>query len=99
VFERIENELELLERHIIVLQKVINNAPVGIRKIAEETKIPEHKIRYSLRILEHEGMITPTAHGANPTEKARQFQKQVGQKIETIKDKIAQIEEKLNTKN
>lgn len=96
VFERIENELELLERHIIVLQKVIKNAPVGIRKIAEETKIPKHKIRYSLRVLEHKGMITPTAHGANPTEKAHEFQEQINQKIDRIKEKIKDIENKID---
>jgi len=96
VFERIENELELLERHIIVLQKVIKNAPVGIRKIADETKISKHKIRYSLRVLEHKGMITPTAHGANPTEKAREFQEQLEDKINRIKEKIEELENKID---
>jgi len=95
MFKRIENELELLERHIIVLQKVIKNAPVGIRKIAEETKISRHKIRYSLRVLEQKGMITPTAHGASPTEKAIEFQEELDQRIERIKERIKELENKI----
>jgi predicted transcriptional regulator len=91
LFDRLEYEVELLKRHIIVLKKVISGAPIGIRKIADETGIPEHKIRYSLRVLEQKGMITPTTHGANPTEKALQFQQQLDQKINIIMQKIQQI--------
>ena len=91
LFERIEHELELLQRHTIVLQKVIDGMPIGIRKIADETNIPEHKIRYSLRVLEQKGMITPTQYGASPTEKAIKFKQQLGQKIKSITDQLQRL--------
>jgi len=69
----VESELELLERHIIILKVVIQNGPIGIVKMSEETGIPNHRVRYSLRVLEHEGLIIPSTSGAVATDEAREY--------------------------
>ncbi len=66
--EKVSGELEMLHRHLIILKQVVENEPIGILKLAEETRIPSHKVRYSLRILEQEGLIEPSPQGAVTTE-------------------------------
>ncbi len=71
--ERVGCEMEMLARHLLILKCVVENEPIGILKLAEVAKIPSHKVRYSLRILEHEGLIAATAPGAVTTEKTMPF--------------------------
>ena len=52
----IETELDILKRHITVLKKLQSKQPMGIIKLAELTKYPQHMVRYSLRILEQDGV-------------------------------------------
>ncbi len=73
LISKIELELEMLERHLLILKYVIKEEPIGIMKLAEITKLPKHKVRYSLRVLEHEGLIGPSMHGAVTTDKTRPF--------------------------
>ena len=65
---RLENQVEKEERDLRILQVVIDEAPIGIVQLAERTDIPEHKVRYSLRMLENDGLIEPTPKGAVPAE-------------------------------
>ncbi|MEZ5336182.1 MAG: hypothetical protein R2741_13640 [Methanolobus sp.] len=64
LFDQVNGELELARRHMEVLKVVINKGPIGILKLAEETGMPTHKVRYSLRVLEQEQLIKPSSHGA-----------------------------------
>ncbi len=64
----IENELDILKRHIHVLTMLKEHQPMGIIKISEMTGYPQHMIRYSLRILEQERLIEPSSRGAVVTE-------------------------------
>jgi predicted transcriptional regulator len=41
---------------------------MGIIKLSEITKYPQHMVRYSLRILEQDGLIEPSPQGAITTE-------------------------------
>ncbi len=47
--------------------------PIGIIRLSDELNLPQHKVRYSLRILEQEGLIIPTPDGAKTTEKVEGF--------------------------
>jgi predicted transcriptional regulator len=60
----IETELDILKRHIHVLKTLQKNQPMGIIKLSELTKYPQHMVRYSLRILEQDGLIEPSPQGA-----------------------------------
>ena len=64
----IENELDILKRHIHVLTVLKEHQPMGIIKLSELTGYPQHMVRYSLRILEQEKLIEPSSRGAVVTE-------------------------------
>jgi len=64
----IETELDILKRHIDVLKTLKDNQPMGIIKLAELTNYPQHMVRYSLRILEQDGLIEPSPQGAITTD-------------------------------
>lgn len=70
---RVEQELDLLLRHVIILDRVQKDGPIGILKLSEKTGIPEHRVRYSLRVLEQRGLIAPSARGAVCTDAAGEF--------------------------
>jgi predicted transcriptional regulator len=64
-----EKELDLLIRHIDVLKTVREHGPIGIIRLSQVTGQPQHVIRYSLRTLEQDGIIKPSAQGAIITDK------------------------------
>ena len=63
----IETELEILKRHVDVLKTLQKNQPMGIIKLSELTNYPQHMVRYSLRILEQDGLVEPSSQGAVTT--------------------------------
>ena len=67
-----EKELDLLSRHIDVLKTVKENGPVGIIRLSQMTGQPQHMIRYSLRTLEKDGLITPSPQGAVVTDRVHE---------------------------
>ncbi|GAB3030434.1 hypothetical protein GCM10025298_18840 [Natronobiforma cellulositropha] len=68
---------------------VIENEPIGIVKMSNETGYPHHKVRYSLRVLEEENLIEPSSQGAIKTEHTADF-------VDDLDGKIDEIIEKLN---
>lgn len=91
LINKIDLELEMLERHLLILKCVVREEPIGIMKLAEITKLPKHKVRYSLRVLEHEGLIGPSMHGAVTMEKTRPFIESVGNRIDSVDAKVKEI--------
>ena len=78
----------MLERHLQVLQMVIENEPIGIVKMSNETGYPHHKVRYSLRVLEEESLIEPSSQGAITTEETHDFVDDLDEKLDHIIDKL-----------
>ena len=70
---KIEAEIKLLQRHVAMLKAIMENQPIGIIRLAELLTFPQHKVRYSLRILEQEGLIKPSPEGAVTTDKLEEF--------------------------
>jgi predicted transcriptional regulator len=66
---KIESEVKLLQRHVAMLKAIMENQPIGIIRLSELLNFPQHKVRYSLRILEQEGLIKPSPEGAVTTDK------------------------------
>jgi predicted transcriptional regulator len=64
-----EKELFLLSRHLDVLKTVKEHGPIGIIRLSKMTGQPQHMIRYSLRTLEKDGIISPSPQGAVVTDK------------------------------
>ncbi len=91
MIESLEEEVEIFERHLRVLKLVNHQEPIGIVKLSEETGYPDHKIRYSLRVLEEEGLVEPSAQGALTTERTESFLKTLDKKIKEITEKLEKI--------
>lgn len=85
----IETELDILRRHVLVLKTLKENEPAGIIKLSELTKHPQHMVRYSLRILEQEGLIEPSPQGAVTTES-------VNKALPILKSKLKEMSGTIN---
>lgn len=66
--DRLRKQVEKEERDQRILRVVIAEGPIGISRLAAETGIPEHKVRYSLRMLENDDLVEPTPNGAVPAD-------------------------------
>ncbi len=69
----LKKELTVLKRTIKIYCFIEKEQPIGISKLSEKLGIPEHKVRYSLRMLEKEKMIEPSPVGAKLTDKHPEF--------------------------
>jgi len=88
MIDRLEKEVDMLERHLQVLRMVIENEPIGIVKMSNETGYPHHKVRYSLRVLEEENLIEPSSQGAITTESTQGFVDDLDDKVDVIVDQL-----------
>ncbi len=66
-------DLDLLRRHVSLLQTVEQEQPIGIIRLSELLGYPQHKVRYTLRVLEQEGLVRPSQEGARATGRANGF--------------------------
>lgn len=83
--------MELLKRHIIILKKVIESGPIGILKLSIETGLPDHLVRYSLRVLEQQGLIIPSTQGAIATKTAKEAFSEFKSELEKIREMTEDI--------
>lgn len=68
MIERLERQLGKEDRDLSILEAVIRDGPIGIVKLSEQTEVPEHKVRYSLRMLENDELVEATPQGAVPAD-------------------------------
>ena len=90
---KLEEELELLERHIMVLKAIIKNEPIGIINLAQFTGEPQHKVRYSLKILEQGGLIEATISGAAITKSTYKHIPHIKSILDRVETKIGEIKQ------
>lgn len=91
MIDRLEKEVDMLERHLEVLKMVIENEPIGIVKMSNETGYPHHKVRYSLRVLEEENLIEPSSQGAVATEDTMAFVEELDAHLEETIDQLKEM--------
>ena len=84
----ISDEFEILERHIRMLRTVKANQPIGLIRLSEATGIPKHKVRYSLKLLEQQGIIKATQEGAVVTERYDDFMRSISEYVDELEPKI-----------
>jgi len=87
----IETELDILKRHIHVLKTLKDNQPMGIIKLSELTDYPQHMVRYSLRILEQDGLIEPSPRGAIITHEVPEVMESLKKSLSGIADVTKEI--------
>ncbi|MDD4185682.1 MAG: DeoR family transcriptional regulator [Candidatus Methanomethylophilaceae archaeon] len=86
--DKLKDEIELLARHVRMLKMIKAHQPIGIIRLAEELGIPKHKVRYSLRLLEKEGLIQPSRGGAMVTEGYDDYMEYMHGCLEEMVDQI-----------
>jgi predicted transcriptional regulator len=91
MIDRLEKEVDMLERHLEVLRMVIESEPIGIVKMSNETGYPHHKVRYSLRVLEEESLIEPSSQGAITTDHTEEFVDDLDGKVDSIVEKLSEM--------
>ena len=92
MIDKIDEDVELLARHIKMLRAIKENEPIGIIRLSEITELPKHKIRYSLRLLEKDGVISPSPEGAKTTDSYDQYMKDMEEFISDLKKEISVLE-------
>ena len=88
-------DVELLERHISILKTVKGNQPVGLIRLSEMTGIPKHRVRYSLKLLEQQGIIVATPEGATVSDRYDGFMNEVSSYIDELATRIGKLRELL----
>jgi len=87
----IESEVDILKRHVEILSLVMKNEPIGIIKLSEMTGYPQHMIRYSLHVLEQEGVIEPSPRGAVTTKKLRTVIENLKKSLDNVNKEVENI--------
>lgn len=88
MIERVTKEVEMIKRHLDILLRVIEHEPIGIVKLSDQGGYEHHKVRYSLRVLEEEGLIEPSEQGAIMTERANEFVSELDDRLTTLADRL-----------
>jgi predicted transcriptional regulator len=92
--DRISDELELLSRNVDILEQLSGRTPKGIIRLSEALHLPIHKVRYSLHLLEREGVIEPIADGAVVTDVAREFWDSLDRSLAEMTRRIEHLHER-----
>ena len=93
---KIEGEVDLLCRHVQMLQAIMEHEPIGIIRLSEQLNIPQHKVRYSLRILEQEGLIQPSPDGAIITDKVQVFLDHLKEILDSLSQTVKELRDTLD---
>lgn len=97
MLSKINGEVELLERHLSVMRVVARQGPIGIMKLTEELSQPQHRIRYSLRVLEQMQYIKATPSGAVATPKAYEMLTNFDQELEILITHLSSLHQEKKT--
>jgi len=92
-------EMDLMERHLQMLKVTKEYQPVGIIRLSEILDIPKHKVRYSLRLLEREGLIIATSEGATVTDKYDQFMDELSTHLDKLEKRISEVRSEIPCPN
>ncbi|MFB6311543.1 MAG: winged helix-turn-helix transcriptional regulator [Salinirussus sp.] len=91
--ERLENQVEKESRDVRILQAVIEHGPIGIVRLSDETGLPEHKVRYSLRMLEEDELIEPTPDGAVPADDVEEQIAEINDGLDQLIDRLEELKD------
>ncbi len=96
--DSLKDDLELLERHVSILRTVKNNQPIGLIRLSEMSGVPKHKVRYSLKIMEQQGIIQATSEGAVVAENYEEFMASMANSVDSLADKVLSLRDSLRNR-
>ena len=88
MLDKILGEVDLLERHLSVMRAVSSQGPIGIMKLTEVLGLSQHRVRYSLRVLEQMQYIKATPAGAVATPRADEMLKSFDEDLDGLISKL-----------
>ncbi len=91
-------EIKLIERHLKILNLLRKEGPIGIMKISQILNMPPHRVRYSLRILELEGIIGATPDGAKIVGDVDEFKKLLVDGLRDLEKELENVKKELNSR-
>jgi predicted transcriptional regulator len=91
----VESNIKILNRHVAVLKTLQIKQPMGITELSDITGYPEHKVRYSLQILEQEGLIEPSIKGVVTAENVDEILKRIKNTIRNVRTAYNELLKKL----
>ncbi len=83
--DKIRRDLTLIVRHITVLSAVRRHEPIGTKRLSDLLGPAPHQVRYTLRLLEQEGLVKPSPAGAVTTSKVREVDGKLLVLVEELK--------------
>jgi predicted transcriptional regulator/RIO-like serine/threonine protein kinase len=86
--DRLGSEVAMADRHLEVLALVAERGPMGVTRLSDETGYDHSELRYSLRVLEEENLIEPTAEGAEPTARVPETLTEYNDRLGTLADRL-----------
>jgi predicted transcriptional regulator len=93
MIQRLADQLEKESRDLRVLAAVIEHQPIGIVRLSEETGVAEHKVRYSLRMLENDDLVEATPQGAIPGEGIEERVAELNAGIDSLVERLRALGE------
>lgn len=91
MFERVENEIAIAERHLQVLAVVGEQEPVGLVTLTNRLSYPRHKIRYALLVLEADDLVESTEPGVTTTAHTSDFWSTVDRRVRAVQQTLAEL--------
>ena len=88
---KLEEEIARVVRHTAILRFVIAHGPIGIIRLSEVSGFLQHRVRYSLRVLEQSNLIRPSPHGAVATSEGQEFMKTLGKRVQNLKKNLLEL--------
>lgn len=92
---RITGELELMRRKVELLERLSSGPPMGIIRLSEVVQLPVHKVRYTLHLLERDGVVQPSADGAVVTDLAANYWARLSVALDKMTEQIAYLKERV----
>ncbi|MBO4348818.1 MAG: hypothetical protein IKM91_02990 [Candidatus Methanomethylophilaceae archaeon] len=96
ISRQVEKEVDQLYLMLKMVRVIQKNQPIGIIKLSEIFELPNHKVRYILRLLENDGVISPSANGCMLNIGYDEYVQQQLSALHDIKDKINDIEKDIS---
>jgi len=88
---KLEEDIQRVGRHTAILRLVITHKSIGIIKLSEISGFRQHQVRYSLRVLENQGLIKPSPQGAVATAKGKKFEKNLKEKVQRLRKALDKL--------
>jgi len=89
------DEINILGRHLEILKMVMKHEPIGIIKLSQLTGLPQHAVRYSLRVLEQEGLVEPSRSGAITTDRVHEVLNTIESTLEDMVTTLKEYKKKI----